>query len=230
MTLPGAILINGFNLRVQPNFRFSRILSLSAFALLLPTLIGCANSTRPQVVSITFTTDSTGATPICTISVSSAAQSAGPGCTSALLPTLVAGGQAAYMYATVLGDSEALGVSWTETCGSAAASGSGAIDTSCGTFQPAETLSGPVPLYATTGIVTTYNAPSTVPKGGTVTITAHATTLPSEALSVKLDIVATKSNVDPPMRGGNALQKQTLRLLAASPASPLPRRAQGAGV
>jgi hypothetical protein len=205
-----------------------RNLSLAVFALLLPALIGCANSTRPQVGSITFTTDSTGATPICTIAVLSNLQSSTPACTSALLPTLVAGGQAAYLYATVTGDNEALGVSWTVTCGSATAAGSGEIDTSCGTFQPAETLSGPVPLYATTGIVTTYNAPSTVPKSGTVTITAHATSLPSEALSVTLNIVATKSNVDPLMRGGSALEKQAVRLLAASPATTLKQRAQGA--
>jgi hypothetical protein len=218
MTLPGATLINGFCLGIQPNVRFLRNLSLAVFALLLPALIGCANSTRPQVGSITFTTDSTGATPICTIAVLSNLQSSTPACTSALLPTLVAGGQAAYLYATVTGDNEALGVSWTVTCGSATAAGSGEIDTSCGTFQPAETLSGPVPLYATTGIVTTYNAPSTVPKSGTVTITAHATSLPSEA----------KSNVDPLMRGGSALEKQAVRLLAASPATTLKQRAQGA--
>jgi len=222
-------LINGLNLTIRTNHRFLRGVPLAAFALLFSAFIGCANSPKPQVGSITFTTDSTGATPICTIAASSDLQSTAPACTSVLLPTLVAGGQAAYIYATVTGDSEALGVSWTVDCGSATGVGSGAIDTSCGVFQPAQTLSGPVPVYAATGIVTTFNAPSTVPKNGTVTLTAHATSRPSEVLSVTLNIVATKSSVDPSVSGREALPMQGERLSAASPAGTFPRRTQGTG-
>ena len=223
-------MISGFNLTDRANHRFLRGLAFASSALLISAFIGCANSAKPQVGSITFTTDSTGATPICTIATSSDLQSTAPACTSSLLPTLVSGGQAAYLYAIVTSDSEALGVSWTVNCGSTTGVGSGAIDSSCGSFQPAETLSGPVPLYATTGIITTYYAPSTVPKNGTVTLSARATSLPSEVLSVTLKIVAAKSSVDPSTRGGNALQKQGVRLSAASSASTFPRRANEAGV
>jgi hypothetical protein len=50
-----------------------------------------------------------------------------------------------------------------------------------------------VPTYPSTGIITTYTAPSVVPKGGTVTITAHATSLPSVFSSVTLTIVAAQA-------------------------------------
>lgn len=58
--------------------------------------------------------------------------------------------------ATVTNDPMNLGVDWTVTCGSS----------SCGSFNPTHTSSG---------ALTTYTAPSTVPTGGTVTITATAT-------------------------------------------------------
>jgi len=95
-----------------------------------------------------------------------------------------------YLVADVTNDNQFLGVSWTVTCGSAAAPGGIAIDTACGTFSPAHTESGPVPLYLTTGIITTYNAPATIPTGTTVTLTAHATALPSVTSSATLTVVA----------------------------------------
>jgi hypothetical protein len=102
-----------------------------------------------------------------------------------------------YMIATVTNDNEDLGVSWTVTCGSAAPPGGISIDSSCGVFTPAQTQSGPVPAYPVTGIVATYNAPSAIPKGNTVTITAHATALPSVTSSVTLTIDAAASAVKP---------------------------------
>ena len=101
------------------------------------------------------------------------------------------------MVANVTDDDQFLGVSWTVTCGSAAPVGGGTIDTACGTCNPAQTESGPAPLYPATGIVTTYNAPSAIPKGATVTITAHATALPSVTSSVTLTIVAASSDATP---------------------------------
>lgn len=99
-----------------------------------------------------------------------------------------------YMVATVSNDNDFLGVSWTVACGSVPSSGSGGtvINTACGVASPTQTASGPVPNYPSTGIITTYTAPSVVPKGGTVTISAHATSLPSVLSSVTLTIIETQ--------------------------------------
>lgn len=104
-----------------------------------------------------------------------------------------------YLVATVTNDDEQLGVSWTVNCGSLPPGGgtNGVIDTICGTFTPSETESGPVPTYPSTGIITEYSAPSVVPKGNTVTIVAHATTLPSITSSVTLTIVAANDALAP---------------------------------
>jgi hypothetical protein len=58
--------------------------------------------------------------------------------------------------AVVANDVNSAGVGWTATCGSTAAG-------ACGTFSPTKTASG---------IATTYTAPSSIPSGGPVTITA----------------------------------------------------------
>jgi hypothetical protein len=50
-----------------------------------------------------------------------------------------------------------------------------------------------VPLYPETGIVTTYNGPTSVPKGAQVTIIAQATSRPSESLSISLNVAASAS-------------------------------------
>jgi hypothetical protein len=99
---------------------------------------------------------------------------------------------AIYLVATVTNDDEQLGVSWTVNCGSLPPGGGtdGSIDTVCGVFDPAETSSGPVPTYPSTGIIATYTAPSEIPKGNSVTITAHAAALPSVTSSVTLTIVS----------------------------------------
>jgi hypothetical protein len=166
-----------------------RTLSVVAATVLAVFLAACGNSTRPQIASITFTTDASGHTPICTTGVLSGN---GPTCTAALLPALVAGGSPLYMYAVVSRDNLDLGITWTVTCASSGV-GNGGVNTSCGTFVPASTMSGPVPLYPESGIVTTFNGPTSVPKGAKVMITAQATSLPSDSLSISLNVTATGS-------------------------------------
>jgi ribosomal protein S10 len=150
------------------------------------------------------------------------------------------------MFANVIDDDQYLGVSWTVICANSTPVSSGSIDTYCGTFgstnsNTAQTASGPIPLYLPTGtgIITAYNAPSALPKGETeetVTITAHATSLPSATSSVTLTIcgqggcptqVAAQSGIEPLMRGRNTLQAQAASLTEASPASGVTGLTQG---
>jgi hypothetical protein len=166
---------------------------------LLSATVGCGGNSVPQIQSITFTADSAGTQPICTTAVSTQAGTT-PLCTAALLPSLTAGGNAAFLFADVTNDDQVLGVSWTVTCGSAAPVGGTSIDTACGTFSPAETMSGPIPQYPITGIVTAYTPPASVPKGQNVILTAHATSLPSVTASVTLTIAAPPSGAGPASR------------------------------
>jgi hypothetical protein len=101
-------------------------------------------------------------------------------------------GTSIYLDVVVTGDPESLGVDWTVTCSSSLPEGSlpaGTVDTSCGSFVPTHTISGPTPSYPVTGIVTQFTAPAAVPKAGTVTIVAHATSLPSSSSSLTLTIM-----------------------------------------
>jgi hypothetical protein len=101
-------------------------------------------------------------------------------------------GTTVYMDVTVTHDVESLGADWTVTCGSSlppASLPAGAVDTSCGTFVPNHTVSGPIPTYpGVTGIVTQFTAPANIPVGATVTIVAHATSLPSSTSTLVLTI------------------------------------------
>jgi hypothetical protein len=101
-------------------------------------------------------------------------------------------GTSTYLDVTVTQDVESLGVDWSVTCSGSLPEGSlppGMVDTSCGTFVPYHTASGPVPTYpGVTGIVTQFTAPANVPKAATVTIVAHATSLPSSTSSLILTI------------------------------------------
>ncbi|MGO9336290.1 MAG: hypothetical protein ACLPY1_02160 [Terracidiphilus sp.] len=141
----------------------------AGFALLLALLIGCANSEKLAIGSIQFVTLS-GAPlpPVSTLDVNGTI----------------------YLVATVTNDNEELGVTWTVNCGSLPpVSGTNdTISTVCGICSPAVTFSGPVPTYPATGFITTFTAPSAIPKGNTVTITAHATSLQSVTSSVALTI------------------------------------------
>lgn len=146
-------------------------------SLLLVSGCGGGSSLNPQVDAITFT-DATGA---------------------AQTPqrTMLSAGEGTYMDVTIADDTALLGANWTVTCQSALPPGtplpSGETeDTSCGTFTPTHTASGPVPSYATSdaGYVTFYTAPASVPKGGTVTLYAASTSDPSRYSSVTLTIVS----------------------------------------
>lgn len=223
-------MITGFRARALRNLLPPPSLIPAAFVMVLLALAGCADSTKPQVASITFATDSSGTELVCTTAIASDTPSHTPVCSPGLLPSLAAGGPGAYIFANVTNDNQNLGVSWTVTCGSATPLNSGALDTSCGTFQPPQTLSGPVPPYTTTGIVTTYNAPPTVPKGGTVTIVAHATSLPSVTSAVTLTITAAKSGVELPASKNNAFQTQAARPVESSSTSGVTRWTQRPGV
>jgi hypothetical protein len=162
------IIRSGAHVSLRP----PRALAISALALILPALVGCSSVTRPVVGPIEFTNSS--------------------GVSVSAVTSLAVNGQV-YLVATVTHDDENLGVSWTVACGSAEPPSSGYIDTSCGACVPAQTESGPVPLYPSTAFITTYTAPPAIPKGSTVTITAHATSLPSVSSSVTLTIVAAQA-------------------------------------
>jgi hypothetical protein len=146
-----------------------RTSALAPIALVIATLAGCAGMPKPQIGPVQFTTAS--------------------GASLATPASLPVNAQV-YVVADVTNDDQLLGVSWTVTCGSAAAPGGISIDNACGAFNPAHTESGPVPLYLTTGIITTYNAPAAIPNGSNVTITAHATALPSVTSSVTLTVTS----------------------------------------
>lgn len=161
-------MIIGFRSGVYASVRSPRTLAIFTLALIPSVLVGCSNNARPTIGPIEFTTASGVSAPAVT--------------------SLAVNGQI-YLVATVSDDDQYLGVSWTVTCGSAQPPSSGSIDTSCGTFVPSQTESGPVPAYPSSGFVATYSAPPEVPKGSTVTITAHATSLPSVASTVTLTIV-----------------------------------------
>jgi hypothetical protein len=165
---PGVALITAFRSGRIVSLRLLRNPKLLSFALIVTLLNGCGGTSHPQIGPIAFTNASGASVPAVT--------------------SLAVNGQV-YLVATVTNDNELLGVSWTVTCGSAVPPGGSSIDSSCGSFNPTQTASGPVPLYQSTGIVTTYNAPPIIPKGMTVTITAHATALPSVTSSVALTIV-----------------------------------------
>jgi hypothetical protein len=155
-----------------------RLARCSAYAIALLALGGCGDVAKPVVGPITFFANASGTMqlpPVTSVTHSPQTQ--------------------LNLDVTVTGDPEALGVDWTVTCGSSLPEGSlpaGQVDTSCGSFAPYHTVSGPLPSYtlpAGTVIVTTYTAPSNVPKGGTVTIIAHATSLPSSVSSVTLTVM-----------------------------------------
>jgi len=86
-----------------------------------------------------------------------------------LLPpsTIQAGGQT-QLVAIVTNDPKMLGIDWNASC----------VSTSCGSFNPAHTLSGQA---------TTYTAPSSAPQGG-VNLAARATALPAQTAVVNVSI------------------------------------------
>jgi len=145
---------------------------------MLALLGGCSATTRPEIGPIQFTNATGTSVPAAT--------------------SLAVNGQV-FMVATVTHDDQFLGVSWTVNCGSALPPSSGVIDASCGTVSPSQTISGPVPAYPATGYVAAYTAPPAIPKGASVTITAHVTALLSISSSVTLTIEPAMSSAESPL-------------------------------
>jgi hypothetical protein len=85
-----------------------------------------------------------------------------------LPPSTIQAGAQVQVVATVTNDPKMLGIDWNASC----------VNTSCGTFNPAHTLSGQA---------TTYTAPSSVPQGG-VNIAARATALPAQTVVATVTI------------------------------------------
>jgi len=165
------------------NRRIAHYMKLRFFAILHMALLltGCGSGgPRPAVGAIT------------TVNLSGAAQPP--------LVALVHNGGQAYFIAPVTDDDQMLGVDWQVTCSNAIPVSQllpGQIDTSCGSFQPVHTLSGPIPSYVKTpynssipgeSYMALYTAPVTIPSVGTVTISAHATALPSRSSSYTFTI------------------------------------------
>ncbi|MGD0730965.1 MAG: hypothetical protein ABR956_06855 [Terracidiphilus sp.] len=199
IVLSGVTLITAYRSGALARFRPLRSLTLVPFAFILTMVAGCGGMTRPQIGPIQFTTAAGANVPP--------------------VGSLAVNGQV-YMIADVTDDDQFLGVTWSVSCGSQAPAGGVSIDTSCGTFDPVQTLSGPVPAYTFTGIVTTYNAPSAIPKGTSVTITAHATALPSVTSSVTITIVAAEATLEPEAtKAGSALRLRLADLTSATPVS-----------
>jgi hypothetical protein len=150
-------------------------LTLLVFSSSLLLVSGCTSGgTLPNVGPITFA-EATGAS-------------------EPAISALTAG-QGAYMEVTITNDNALLGANWSVNCESALPPGTPlppgqTEDTSCGSFTPLHTMSGPVPSYATSGAgyVTFYTAPAAPPKGGTVTLYAASTSDPSRYSSVTLTI------------------------------------------
>lgn len=153
--------------------RLRRLALCSACAVALLPLGGCADANKPIVGMITITNPS--------------------GVAQCANVSLQAGGSIC-LTVDVTDDPEALGVDWTVTCSSLLPEGSlpsGTVDTSCGSFTPTHTMSGPIPSYNNNGagIVTQFAAPAKIPRAGTVTIIAHATALPSSTSSLTLTVM-----------------------------------------
>jgi hypothetical protein len=151
--------------------RWACVLICPCLTLVFSTLSGCSDSAEPAVGPIQFVT---------------ASGQQAPAVTSIPVNGTI------YLLATVSNDNQQLGVSWSVDCGSLPPGGgsNGIISTVCGVCSPAQTSSGPIPTYPTTEtIVTSYTAPSAIPKGNSVTITAHATSLPSVTSNLTLTVV-----------------------------------------
>jgi hypothetical protein len=89
-------------------------------------------------------------------------------------PTAMTVSEECGVAATVTNDSKNQGVDWTATCGSA----------SCGTFTPTAASASTDPI--------TYNSPSSIPTGATVTLTATSVTDPTKkAVSTPITIGTT---------------------------------------
>ncbi len=112
------------------------------------------------------------------------------GATSGQLSSLSAG-SVVQVNMIPVGDTAGAGVNWTVTCGGSPVTGS-ITGGACGTF---------VPTHTPDGVASSFTAPSIIPIGNTVTITAAVASNPSAASSITLTVVAPSlslSFVSPP--------------------------------
>ena len=138
------------------SFSVAQTASDSATVYTAPT----GSSTTSVTVTATSVTDPTKSISA-TISIGSTGSGGITVAISSAPPSLSLNGTA-NISAIVFGDSASAGVNWTATAG---------------TFNPAQTPSG---------VPTTYTAPSAIPSGGKVTITATSVTDPTKSASVSL--------------------------------------------
>jgi hypothetical protein len=94
--------------------------------------------------------------------------------------TFLGAGSTVQVNMTPVGDTANAGVNWTVTCGGSPVTGS-ISNGACGTF---------VPTHTPNGVASMYTAPSIIPIGNTVTLTAAVAGNPSASSSVTLPVVA----------------------------------------
>lgn len=174
--------------------------ALALCAVCVSVLTGCTSSktsSKVQVESVVFA-DAKGA--------------------AKTTPTAITAGKGSYVEVTLTGDTALLGADWSVYCGSALPVGTPlpvgqTQDESCGTFTPTHTMSGPIPSYATTatGYVAYYTAPTSVPKGGVVTLYASSTSSPTKWSSATLTINAQPISIEfaPPAPSSLAVNGST---------------------
>jgi hypothetical protein len=94
-------------------------------------------------------------------------------------PSMLGVGASTEFKAVLTNDATNAGANWSVICGSPA----------CGSFSPVQTASG---------VVTTYTAPSAVPAGGSVQVTATSVADPTKAVTATIQIVPISVNVTAP--------------------------------
>lgn len=102
-----------------------------------------------------------------------------PSGTSSGQVSTIGAGSVVQVNMTPVGDTSDSGVNWTVTCGGNPVTGS-ITGGACGTF---------VPTHTPDGVASLYTAPSIIPIGGTVTLTAAVASNPSASSSVMLKVV-----------------------------------------
>jgi hypothetical protein len=159
-----------------------------------------APSTAPSGGTVTITASSTANPSVSATSVANVVTTAPILVKSSSTPpaTLLAGSQAT-LAATVTGDTNNFGVNWSATCGTFGA---------CGTFN----LS---PAHTASGVSIVYTAPTSVPSGGEVILTASsASSSPSNPAIALISILAQS-----PSLSFAAMPPSTMAALAQSPVS-----------
>jgi len=148
-----------------------------------PTTVPAGNTVTITATSVADPSASASGTvtilpPVVTISLAGTPPASIPAGSATNLSAYVTDGTAA-------NTAGQMGVDWSISCGGSA----------CGSVNPPHTANAPLPNRQPNGQVTTsFAAPSTVPPGGTVTITASATAEPTVQASVTITITPVTLN------------------------------------